>query len=236
MKKLKYALCMLIMLITMLTTTINSYAYPLLLEDNPPYIHISQAEQFLKDRNSSQELLENLDYIYKYSNEVGIDPSIIVGMISLETGYGKSNLFMNYNNPGGIKSKSGWAHYEDKKAGIRAMVNLLATYAGIRNPNSWLYGKSTTSEGLAGLYWTNYGNDYGYHNKLKIIIETMKKYPIIEEKLSVVIKKEESNKDAIGIIDNIKNKKRTSSDIIYDILHKSNKENPNVNKILDIIK
>lgn len=218
---MKKILCILFSLMIIVSTTLHTDAYPL--KDKGKHeVDISQARQFLIDHNASHSLLESLDYVYEYSEEVGIDPSIIVAMTTIETGYGKSSLFKNNNNPGGIKSLKGWAHYENKQQGFRAMINLLATYAGIKNPNSWLHGYSNTTEGLAGMYWTN-KEDAGYHILLTKIINNMKRY----EKKSTVNKEPETENenDTDEVIDKIlKNKRTSTSNILYDILN-SNKGN-----------
>lgn len=212
-----------------ISTTVYTEAYPL--KDKGKHeVDISQARQFLIDHNASTSLLESLDYIYEYSEEVGIDPSIIVAMTTIETGYGKSNLFVNNNNPGGIKSSKGWARYENKQQGFKAMINLLATYAGIKNPNSWLYGYSSTTEGLAGMYWTN-KEDAGYHTLLTKVINNMKRY----EKKSSVDKETETNIDEV--IDKILESNRTStSDILYNILNGNKGNSPGYDYIMKFVK
>lgn len=208
--------------------TNSSYAYPLLYNDKP-IIDKSQAEQFLIDRHASKKMLDCLDFIYEYAEEVGIDPGIVVAMSSIETGYGKSNLFVNHNNPGGIKSsrtRNGWAHYDSAEDGYRGMINLLATYAGLRNPNSYLHGVSKTTQGLAGIYWTNYGNDRGYHGQLSRQIETMRSYPIKKEKIKKIeneleIKDTNTTKTENEATLKPKNDSNGLS-IIFDILNKDN--------------
>ena len=223
----KKLLTFILSIIICIVCTGNSLAYPLTYQKTP-IIDKSQAEQFLKDRNASKKMLDCIDFIYDYGKQVGIEPGIVIAMSSIETGYGKSHLFVAHNNPGGIKSSrtsDGWAHYSSAKEGYKGMMNLLATYAGINNnTRSYLYGVSKTTQGLAGIYWTNYGNDYGYHNQLSRQIETMRSYPI--------------KKAAVKNIQNIKNteikirtnkkamrpeEKHSSIDIIYDILNGDNK-------------
>lgn len=233
----KKLLIIVLAIIMCIVCTSNSLAYPLTYQDTP-LIDKSQAEQFLKDRHASKKMLNCLDYIYEYSKEVGIDPGVIVAMSSIETGYGKSHLFVAHNNPGGIKSSrtgDGWAHYDSAKAGYRAMINLLATYAGINNnTGSYLYGVSKTTQGLAGIYWTNYGNDYGYHKQLSRQIEAMRRYPIIKPKSEVEVSKE---KDPVKVIEKITEpeKERSGIDIIYDILGKD-KTSSGYDYIMNILK
>lgn len=226
---MKKIISLIFSLMIIISTTLYADAYPL--KDKGKHeVDISQARQFLIDHNASPSLLESLDYIYKYSEEVGIDPSLIVAMTTIETGYGKSNLFVNNNNPGGIKSLNGWACYENKQQGFKAMINLLATYAGIKNPNSWLYGYSDTTQGLAGMYWTN-DEDAGYHTLLTKVINNMKKY----EKKSIVSKKPETTNNKI-IDDILKNNRTSSSSIIYDILENRSKDDSGYNYIMKFTK
>lgn len=220
-------------IIMCIVSTSNSLAYPLTYQDTP-IIDKSQAEQFLKDRHASEKMLDCIDFIYEYGKEVGIEPGIVIAMSSIETGYGKSHLFVAHNNPGGIKSSrtgDGWAHYSSAKEGYRAMINLLATYAGVNsNTRSYLYGVSKTTQGLAGIYWTNYGNDWGYHNQLSRQIEKIRSYPIIKKSENKIktnkkeeVERKESNKKEQNIIKSEKEEYK-GIDIIYDILNKNDSD------------
>ena len=192
----------------------GAYAYPITYND-APLIDKSQTVQFLKDCKASKKMLDCVDFVYEYAESKGIDPSIIMAMSSIETGYGKSRLFVYNNNPGGIKARNGWAHYDTAKDGYRAMINLLATYAGTNNnTGSYLYGKATTTQQLGNYYWVENGCDSGYHRQLTRQIEKMRSYPIIEEKpikkpvvLEQPQKKNTSHK-----------RQHSGADIIFDIL------------------
>lgn len=226
---MKKIVCVLFSIMIIVSTTLYTDAYPLKDKGNHE-VDISQARQFLINHNASPSLLESLDYIYEYSEEVGIDPSIIVAMATIETGYGKSNLFVKNNNPGGIKSLKGWARYENKQQGFKAMINLIATYAGIKNPNSWLHGYSDTTEGLAGMYWTNH-EDAGYHTLLTKVINNMKRY----EKKSTVNKTIQNSTDEV--IDKIlKNKCTSTSNILYDILNSTKEKESGYDYIMKFVK
>ena len=196
----------------------GTYAYPITYND-APLIDKSQTVQFLKDCKASKKMLDCIDFVYEYAESKGIDPSIIMAISSIETGYGKSRLFVYNNNPGGIKARNGWARYDTAKDGYRAMINLLATYAGTNNnTSSYLYGKATTTQQLGNYYWVENGCDSGYHRQLTRQIEKMRSYPIIEEKpikkpvvLEQPQKKNTSHK-----------RQHSGADIIFDIL--DNKE------------
>lgn len=213
-------LIVLLSIYMVLSCTSSSTAYPLTYSGKP-LIDKSQAEQYLKDRHASKKMLDCLDFIYDYAEKIRLDPSEVVAMSAIETGFGKSHLFVVYNNPGGIKSShtsNGWAHYKTAEDGYKGMINLLATYDGLINKKSYLYDVSETTEGLAGIYWTNYGNDAGYHKQLSKVIETMRSYPIKKQntikpsKPKKLIKKS-TEKPIIT-------KNHTGIDIIYDILNK----------------
>lgn len=237
----KKILVIILFIAMFLLCTSSSMAYPLSYSGEP-LIDKSQAEQYLKDRHASKKMLNCLDFIYDYAEEVGIDPSEIVAMSAIETGFGKSHLFVAYNNPGGIKSShtsNGWAHYKTAKDGYKGMINLLATYDGLINKKSYLYGLSKTTEGLAGIYWTNYGNDLGYHKQLSKVIETMRSYPIKKTKAikKQEIIKQENPKKIIKKSTNkpVTTKKRTGIDIIYDILNKDD-SNSGYDYIMNFLK
>ena len=212
MKKLIVFVMAIIMCVTF---SDGAYAYPITYND-APLIDKSQTVQFLKDRNTSKKMLDCVDFIYEYAESKGIDPSIIIAISSIETGYGKSRLFVYNNNPGGIKARNGWAHYDTIKDGYKAMINLMATYAGTNNnTSSYLYGKATTTQQLGNYYWVENGCDAGYHRQLTRQIEKMRSYPIIKEKpvkkQPVIIEQpQKKNTSHKG--------QRSGADIIFDIL------------------
>ena len=190
------------------------YAYPITYND-APLIDKTQTVQFLKDRNASKKMLDCVDFVYEYAESKGIDPSIIMAISSIETGYGKSRLFVYNNNPGGIKARNGWARYDTAKDGYRAMINLLATYAGTNNnTGSYLYGKATTTQQLGNYYWVENGCDAGYHRQLTRQIEKMRSYPIIEEKpIKKPVVLEQPQKKSTS-----HKRQHSGADIIFDIL------------------
>lgn len=217
---MKKSVVFVIAIITCIVFSDFTYAYPITYND-APLIDKSQTVQFLKDRNTSKKMLDCIDFVYEYAESKGIDPSIVMAISSIETGYGKSRLFVYNNNPGGIKARNGWAHYDTAKDGYRAMINLLATYAGTNNNTaSYLYGKAKTTQQLGNYYWVENGCDAGYHRQLTRQIEKMRSYPVIKEKSA----KKQSVKKQL-VIEKEPQKKSTShkehhsgADIIFDIL------------------
>lgn len=143
-----------------------------------PIVDKSQALQCIKDRNATQKFINSIDFIYEYSKKMKVDPSIVVVISCLETGYGKSNLFRNLNNPGGIKAVKGWRKFKTIEDGYKYMIDLLATYAGVNdNTDSYLYGVAKTTQDLGKYYWIENGVDKGYHDKVTTMIRIMQSYP-----------------------------------------------------------
>ena len=232
---MKKIIILLLTCIFLFTSSFNTYAYELINDD--PIITQAQAIACLRKYNASEKLINAVPFIYEYAKEVGIDPGVVMAMTTIETGWGKSRLFRYNNNPGGIKAKGGWAKYSSVEEGYKAMINLIATYAGLMNKHSYLYGYSKTTEGLAGMYWTNYGNDYGYHNQLTRMVKMMQSFPRGEETVVEDKPKETAseikkyNKKNIDKNNNKKENKKSASSILYDILN-GKKNNSNA---LDII-
>lgn len=157
----------LILIFTLLMLSISdTYAYPIYTDK--PMIHKSQAIAFARDRKASDAFLKSIDYIY--AKKTKVDPSIIVAISCIETGYGKSNLFVNRKNPGGIKSRKGWQYFNTLEEGYDRMFSLIDGY------------NVSTTEELGRYYWVEDGCDSGYHRQLSIVLEKMKQYPIKEEK------------------------------------------------------
>ena len=180
----------------------TNYSYGFELIIDKPMAHKSQVIQFLNDRNASDKFLDCVDYIYEYCDKVGIDPTIVIAMSSIETGYGKSNLFVNYNNPGGIKSKNGWKRSDTIKDGYKYMINLLGVYSGKIYSTSWLYDKAHTTQELGNYYWVENGCDRGYHNLLTKVINTILSYDIQED----IVEEKKENIKSIPENKNVKDK------------------------------
>lgn len=223
------------------TSCFQCDAYSIILKDkNEPIIKQEQAIACLKAHNANPKMIKAVPFIYEYATKVGVDPGLVIAMTSIETGWGKSRLFRYNNNTGGLKGKGGWQKFNTPEDGYRAHINLLATYAGLMNKHSWLYGYSKTTEGLAGMYWTNSGNDYGYHDQLTAMIKLYQRYPInnknkeenksnitTSKKIEDINKKEENGNteddSALSIINNILDKDSTHKsaiDMIFDAIGK----------------
>ena len=59
---------------------------------------------------------------------INIDSGFAYATWALETGYGTSNLWINSNNPAGIKCGVNYCLYGSKEEGYRAMFDLLVSY------------------------------------------------------------------------------------------------------------
>ena len=136
-----------------------------------------QAEQFLKDRNATQEMIDCVDFVYDYCEKVGIDATLIIAQSSIETGYGKSRLCRKYNNVGGMKaSRGGWMKFNSLKDGYRAMINKIAVMAGVRKSSAYYFNSCYYIEDLGNIYWVENGCDYGYYNMLVGQMNRIKSY------------------------------------------------------------
>ena len=135
-----------------------------------------QAEQFLKDRNATQEMINCVDFVYDYCEKVGIDATLIIGISSIETGYGKSNLCRNNNNPGGMKARRGWMRFKSLKSGYKAMIDKIAVMSGVKKSNSYYYNSCKYIEDLGNIYWCENSVDYGYYSMLCKQMNSIKSY------------------------------------------------------------
>lgn len=228
------------------TSCFQSDAYSIILKDkNEPIIKQEQAIACLKAHNANPKMIKAVPFIYEYATKVGVDPGLVIAMTSIETGWGKSRLFRYNNNTGGLKGKGGWQKFDTPEDGYRAHINLLATYAGLMNKHSWLYGYSKTTEGLAGMYWTNSGNDYGYHDQLTAMIKLYQRYPINKGIKKEVKEEEKKNENIITTSKKIGdiNKKEENGDtkdnsalsIINNILHKDSAHKSAIDMMFDAI-
>ena len=154
-----------------------------------------QAEQFLKDRNATQEMINCVDFVYDYCEKVGIDATLIIAQSSIETGYGKSRLCRKYNNVGGMKaSRGGWMKFNSLKDGYRAMINKIAVMAGVRKSSAYYFNSCYYIEDLGNIYWVENGCDYGYYNLLCKQMNTIKSYKKYHSKKVNKPKKQSLNK------------------------------------------
>lgn len=93
----------------------------------------NEIKELMNDTFSRKEMFQIAAEVYQ------IDFNLIYAIAKHETGHFKSKLFIENNNPGGIKdfySESGWAKYDSEFEGIMEMARLL------RN-NYYDYGLNT---------------------------------------------------------------------------------------------
>ena len=237
MKKKKRVFALFLCVAMLLPISGYSERRPVIATENTttPY----QAEQFLKDRNATQEMINCVDFVYDYCEKVGIDATLIIAQSSIETGYGKSRLCRKYNNVGGMKaSRGGWMKFNSLKDGYRAMINKIAVMAGVRNSSAYYFNSCYYIEDLGNIYWVENGCDYGYYNMLigqmnqiksyrryvKKKVNKPKKQTITNKKTrknKIIIKappKKQSAKDYLMSF--TKRKKKSGMELIYGAIKK----------------
>ena len=194
MKKKKRVFALFLCVTMLLPISGYSDKKPVIATENTttPY----QAEQFLKDRNATQEMINCVDFVYDYCEKVGIDATLIIAQSSIETGYGKSRLCRKYNNVGGMKaSRGGWMKFNSLKDGYRAMINKIAVMAGVRKSSAYYFNSCYYIEDLGNIYWCENSVDYGYYNLLCKQMNTIKSYKKYHNKKVNKPKKQSSNKE-----------------------------------------
>ncbi len=111
-------------------------------------ILISQNEQLtLQIQELSNQTFSRKEMFQIAADVYQIDFEIIYAIAKHETGHFTSSLFINNNNPGGIKSGSGWAKYNTEFEGIMEMARLLRR-------GYYDYGLDTVEE-IEGKYCPN---------------------------------------------------------------------------------
>lgn len=217
MKKLWYIILSLLLALALFDLT-DAYS-PVIATQNTSTPE--QAKQFLRDRNTSKEMIDQVDFIYEYCEEIGIDATIVVAMSSIETGYGKSRLFVRNNNPGGMKARRGWMSFDTLEDGYRTMINKIAVMAGVRKSKSFYYNSCYYIRDLGNIYWVENGCDKGYYNNLIIQMNKICSYEKAEEELVVIVEKEEPKKQsAKDYIMSFKKRKKTGLDLIYNAIER----------------
>ena len=237
MKKKKRVFTLFLCVAMLLPISGYSERRPVIATENTttPY----QAEQFLKDRNATQEMINCVDFVYDYCKKVGIDATLIIAQSSIETGYGKSRLCRKYNNVGGMKaSRGGWMKFNSLKDGYRAMINKIAVMAGVRKSSAYYFNSCYYIEDLGNIYWCENSVDYGYYNTLigqmnriksyrryvKKKVNKPKKQTITNKKTrknKIIIKaqpKKQSAKDYLMSF--TKRKKKSGMELIYGAIKK----------------
>lgn len=223
MKKLWYIILSLLLALALFDLT-DAYS-PVIATSNTSTSE--QAKQFLIDRGATQQMIDQVNFIYEYCEEVGIDATIIIGISSIETGYGKSSLFVNKNNPGGMKARRGWMKFNTLEDGYRAMINKIAVMAGVKESKSFYYNSCKYVIDLGNVYWVENGCDKGYYRNLLKQMNKIISYEVYEDKsvnnvsrkiIIEVNKNKQSAKDYIMSFR--KNKSGKGMSIIQSILER----------------
>ena len=233
MKKKKRVFALFLCVAMLLPISGYSERKPVIATENTttPY----QAEQFLKDRNATQEMIDCIDFVYDYCEKVGIDATLIIAQSSIETGYGKSRLCKRYNNVGGMKaSRGGWMKFNSLKDGYRAMINKIAVMAGVRKSSAYYFNSCYYIEDLGNIYWVENGCDYGYYNMLIGQMNSIKSYrryvkkkvnkpkkQTTTKKKKITIKAQPKKQSAKNYLMSFtKGKKKSGMELIYGAIKK----------------
>lgn len=92
-------------------------------------ILVAQNEQYEIQIQELSDQQISLKEMFQIAAEVyQVDFDMLYAISKLETKHFQSDLFVNHNNPGGIKdfdSESGWASYDTQFEGIMEMARLL---------------------------------------------------------------------------------------------------------------
>lgn len=128
-------------------------------------------------------------YFVDYCEKMNVNPFLIAAISAQESGYGTSELAINANNFGGMKSNheesigayGAWAIFPDVETGIRAHINLLAKYyihAGLYLPSTmaekYCEGSSSWVIAVNSIYSTISGHIYEEATQAKK--QVVKKY------------------------------------------------------------
>lgn len=225
MKKLFF---LLFSFVLVFSTSLNIYAKSTPIRDKARSTP-SQAVQFLKDHNAEQELIDLVPFIYEYCEEVGVEPTLVVAQISLETNYFKSCLCKSHKNTSGIKkTHTTYRKYDTYKDGIKAEIDLLNKYAG-SNPDdkSFNSGWCTTVEGLAG----KWAEDPNYSRKLLSIMSDIQSYQDCNFYDDSTKQDEEKSSKSPS-----KDTRKTPVSIIKDILNKNKQHSKGYDAIMKYLK
>ena len=130
-------------------------------------------------------------YLEGISRQIGVPYQFLLAQTALETGWGKSELFSKYNNPGGIKAAPGQAfvtyptyeYIKGKKVKINAdfakypnmMDGLIAHSRILTNAYFKKYANKTTDPikyaALLNSGAVKYATDINYTQKIKSIVD-----------------------------------------------------------------
>lgn len=194
---------------------------------NNPTSSLQQCLTWGKNKKASQLFLELIPISYNISINEGVDPTLTIVQMALETGYAKFGgvLDASFKNTCGLKIPQGGgcddpnAHmrFNTWEDGAKAQVQHLALYAGkegypLKNPLdprhfSYLHGKCKTVESLSGNWaGATYGQD---------LVKMM------NEVINTVVKEDEKDIE-INRLNEIVKKKDNEISILKDKLFKIN--------------
>lgn len=108
-----------------------------------------------------------LGQISYFSDLLGVDKCLIYAIVRTETGF-NSNLFLNSNNPAGLRKSDGWWRFDTKEEGIIELCLEVLKYHRL--------GAYTVSEIGAIHAPVSDGNEYWVSNVEQIMKEAEEKY------------------------------------------------------------
>ena len=134
-----------------------TYSHEILAKENQNYKEENQNYK-IEIENLEKNILENLgnltiDEMFKVTTAAyGIDFNLVYAIARLETGNFSSDLWLNHNNPGGIKSNNGWASYSSPFEGIVEMCRLLK--------HNYVDRGLTSPESIGSVYCPNNASEW----------------------------------------------------------------------------
>ena len=104
-------------------------------------------------------LQQYADTIIEVCKEYNVNPIFSIAQFGVESGWGKSELFKEYNNLGGWKNGDGtYTKFDSAEECIEIVIKSLATE--YMNPQHWKYCGGSTIEDIATRYCPNGGDTY----------------------------------------------------------------------------
>lgn len=193
-------------------------------------ITAEQINKTISTRGSEKAINSNIgEIIIEESEKEGLNAGIIFGMFAVETGYGKSNLFLNSNNVGGLECIRGYA-CNGRWASFPTVRESFANKVRILKHNYADKGLVTLDQ-IINVYAPPVENDVnGYVNMIGGVIGITESQPVTIQKVSneavkkkeqkeskKIIKKEETSKTELKY-NNTKVKKLLSENNIFKVL------------------
>ncbi len=106
---------------------------------------VTTNEQVIKFINKNlPNLMDQSESFLSLANDYGIDTGFALATFILETGWGKSELWVRSNNPAGLTCSYGYCRYSSKAKGLESMFRRLNEY--VNGSVSWIGIRRTADE------------------------------------------------------------------------------------------